>query len=146
MKIRKAKNSDLPQLIQLSQQLWPGLKKEELAESFLETFNSPKEITFISEYNNATIGFAICSLRSDYVEGADETPICYLKAIFIVPGFRQKGWARNLLAHSEKWCLEQGCRQIASDTELTNLVSQQFHQHIGFEEVNRIVCFVKNIK
>jgi len=40
---------------------------------------------------------------------------------------------------------KQGCREFASDCELTNAESQGFHQAVGFEEANRIVAYVRKI-
>ena len=44
---------------------------------------------------------------------------------------------------AKAWAKEQGCTEFASDCELTNTVSQEFHKKLGFEEANRVVCFVK---
>lgn len=36
-----------------------------------------------------------------------------------------------------------GCREFASDCELTNEESLRFHLGTGFTEANRIICFTK---
>ena len=38
---------------------------------------------------------------------------------------------------------EKGCREFASDCELTNTASLSFHLSVGFQEENRIICFKK---
>ena len=38
-----------------------------------------------------------------------------------------------------------GCREFASDCELTNKASLAFHLSLGFTEENRIICFKKNL-
>ena len=40
---------------------------------------------------------------------------------------------------------EKGCREFASDCELTNTQSLSFHLACGFEEANRIICFTKKL-
>jgi aminoglycoside 6'-N-acetyltransferase I len=40
---------------------------------------------------------------------------------------------------------DKGCTEFASDCELDNKESLEFHKAIGFEEVNRIICFRKNL-
>ena len=35
---------------------------------------------------------------------------------------------------------------LASDSEISNSKSIQFHFRAGFEEVNRIVCFIKKLE
>ena len=39
----------------------------------------------------------------------------------------------------------QGCREFASDCELENVQSLNFHLHCGFSEANRIICFQKRL-
>ncbi len=43
------------------------------------------------------------------------------------------------------WAKEQGCKEFASDVELSNIVSQEVHEKMGFKEVNRVVCYIKEI-
>ncbi len=85
------------------------------------------------------------SLRYDYVEGCKERPIAYLEGIFVNPDYRHQGIATQLLNFAESWAQNRGIGQLASDTELTNLVSQNFHTKHGFREVSRIVHYVRDL-
>jgi aminoglycoside 6'-N-acetyltransferase I len=49
------------------------------------------------------------------------------------------------LKHCEQWAKEKGCSEFASDCELDNEVSRQFHINLGFNEANRIICFTKKL-
>ena len=49
----------------------------------------------------------------------------------------------SLVGAVEKWTTANNCQEIASDTEIDNLLSQQVHQQLGFEETARIVIFRK---
>ncbi len=89
--------------------------------------------------------FAQCSLRNDYVEGTDSSPVGYLEGVFVKEEYRNKGYAKELLLTCEKWAKDMGCSEFASDCELTNENSLKFHLSAGFDEVNRIICFRKNI-
>jgi aminoglycoside 6'-N-acetyltransferase I len=100
---------------------------------------------FLAFAESAAIGFAQCQLRRDYVEGTESTPVGYLEGIYVTEGYRKQGIARALLQACEGWAKEQGCREFASDCELTNLESLKFHLNVGFEEANRIICFAKKI-
>ena len=53
--------------------------------------------------NDIPIGFAQCQLRYDYVEGTRTTPVGYLEGIFIKDGYRNKGYAKELLSECEAW-------------------------------------------
>jgi aminoglycoside 6'-N-acetyltransferase I len=46
---------------------------------------------------------------------------------------------------AEDWGKQMGCTEIASDAEVGNLDSLAFHKRLGFREVNRVVCFVRDI-
>ena len=90
-------------------------------------------------------GFAQCQLRRDYVEGTESSPVGYLEGIYVKEGFRRSGLAKALLTACEDWAREQGCGEFASDCELANTQSLQFHMKVGFEEANRIICFTKKL-
>jgi len=92
------------------------------------------------------IGFAQCSLRFNYVEGTDSSPVGYVEGIFVREEYRNKGVGKLLLSSCEEWAIEEGCTRFASDCELDNHDSLKFHLSIGFEESNRIICFVKELK
>ncbi len=95
--------------------------------------------------DNRFIGFAHCSLRHDYVEGTDSSPVGYLEGIFVLEEYRRCGIAKALLAACEAWAKNLGCLEFASDCELTNQTSLFFHEKLGFAEANRIVCFCKTL-
>lgn len=51
----------------------------------------------------------------------------------------------EMLLACENWAKTMGCKEFASDCELDNEESLQFHLKMGFEEVNRIICFTKKL-
>jgi aminoglycoside 6'-N-acetyltransferase I len=44
---------------------------------------------------------------------------------------------------AEAWARRQGLKEIASDTQIDNTASIQAHTVLGYEEVERLVCFRK---
>ena len=58
---------------------------------------------------------------------------------------RKQGIAKKLLDACEEWAKSMGCLEFASDCELDNVQSLQFHLNVGFEEANRIICFTKKL-
>ena len=140
--IRKAEFSDLPVLTDLALKLWPDHDRVEMYEELSSIMAKPDAAFFLAE--NAS-GFAQCQLRYDYVEGAESSPVGYLEGIYVEESCRRQGLARELLAACENWARERGCREFASDCELTNTQSLRFHLSLGFEEANRIICFAKKL-
>ena len=90
-------------------------------------------------------GFVEIGSRN-YAEGCDTTPVAYLEGWYVDTDLRRSGLGTRLLGEAEAWALERGYRELASDAELHNAVSQQAHIASGFEEVERQVCFRKTLR
>lgn len=143
--IRQAFPSDCAAVAALACQLWPGHTIAELGDEFLPLLSDPEAALFLAFSGGTPIGFAQCQLRHDYVEGTSGSPVGYLEGIFVTEAHRRHGYARLLLSACEVWAREQGCREFASDCELTNTASLQMHLSLGFTEANRIICFTKKL-
>jgi aminoglycoside 6'-N-acetyltransferase I len=90
-------------------------------------------------------GFAEIGSRA-YAEGCETTPVAYLEGWYVDPDVRRTGLGANLIRAVEAWAREQGFSEIASDTELDNVASLQAHTALGFEEVERQICFKKCLR
>ena len=143
--MKKATLQNLNEVVPLALELWPHHTAEELAGEFAAIISRGDAAVFLAEEDGAAVGFAQCQLRYDYVEGTSASPVGYLEGIFVSEPYRKKGIARRLLTACEGWAKEKGCTEFASDCELTNTQSLRFHQSIGFEEANRIICFTKKL-
>lgn len=143
--IQQATTKDAPLAAALACRLWPGHRAEELQDEMTELINSPEVACFLAYADGIAVGFAQCQLRHDYVEGTDSSPVGYLEGIYVAEGFRKRGLAKALLTACEGWAREKGCREFASDCELDNTESLQFHLRAGFAEANRIICFTKKL-
>ena len=143
--IMKATEKDSYVLAELARQMWNNHTIEELEVDFKGIVNENDAACFIKYTDERPVGFAQCQLRYDYVEGTQSSPVGYLEGIFITPEYQKKGYARELLTHCEQWAKEKGCTEFASDCELINTDSLNFHIAMGFEEMNRIICFRKNL-
>ena len=141
MYIRKAAKKDIPVLAGLMGLLWPQHTAAEMEMELEETMAQEETAFFLAEES----GFAQCSLRHDYVEGTESSPVGYLEGIYVAETARNRGVARQLVAACENWAKEKGCREFASDCELTNTQSLRFHLSVGFAEANRIICFTKKL-
>ncbi len=144
--IRKAEEKDLKAAAALAALLWPEHTPEELLQEFRALPESGEGALFLASEDGKDLGFAQVQLRHDYVEGTETGPVGYLEGIFVREEARGRGVARALLGACESWASEQGCREFASDCELDNAASLEFHLHSGFTEINRIICFVKPLK
>ena len=81
-----------------------------------------------------------------YAEGCETSPVAYLEGWYVDPLDRRGGLGARLLEAAESWALSHGYREIASDTELDNNISLAAHLALGYEEVERQICFKKRLR
>ena len=143
--IRKATKNDIEMIASLAVLMWDDSSVDELADEFSEILLKDDAQIFLKCEDDIPVGFAQCQLRYDYVEGTETTPVGYLEGIFIMENYRNRGYAKELLNECEMWANDKGCKEFASDCEIDNDISLEFHLSMGFEEVNRIICFRKDI-
>ena len=91
------------------------------------------------------IGFAEAKLRRDYVNGAATSPAGFLEGLYVVPARRRAGIGRALVCAVEGWVRESGCRELASDADLSNVAGHAAHRACGFAETGRVVYFLKRV-
>ena len=128
---------------ELCAEFWPDLTADSaLKMSYEGLFKNE----FLFFENEVAVAFLSLSMRSDYVEGTDSSPVGYIEGLYVKPEFRRKGIAEKLVEHAKEWSEKYGCTELASDCALDNLGSQSFHKDIGFTEVNRIVCYTMQLR
>lgn len=142
--IRKARNQDLSLLAGFAVKLFGDTL--EVQRNEIENFLRCDDVQFfICFEDEIPVGFAQVQLRYDYVEGTSSSPVGYLEGIFIEKEYRIKGYAEELLSECELWAKEKGCTEFAGDCEIGNETGILFHKAMNFSEVNRIVCFKKEL-
>lgn len=143
--IKKAGTENLEEIANLAVLMWTDTTVHNLIDDFKDLISKGGIQFFLKYDQDKPVGFAQCQLRYDYVEGTETSPVGYLEGIFILEEYRHKGYAKELLHECEKWAKEKGCKEFASDCEIDNDSSFNFHMALGFEEANRIICFTKKL-
>ncbi|KYG26063.1 aminoglycoside 6'-N-acetyltransferase [Alkalihalobacillus trypoxylicola] len=143
--IKEATMSEAKEAARLAQSLWPGQSLGDFIKEMEELISQSDAIILLAYQGVEVIGFAQCQLRFDYVEGTDTTPVGYLEGLFVKEAFRKQKVAKNLVHACEEWAKQKGCVEFASDCELHNKQSLAMHLKLGFEEVNRVICFKKRL-
>jgi len=90
-------------------------------------------------------GFAEASLRRDYVNGCETSPVAFLEGIYVAPQARCQGVGRALDRAVQDWAIQRGCQEYASDALIDNRDSHAFHAALGFEETERVVYFRRRL-
>lgn len=79
------------------------------------------------------------------MDGCLGGPVGYLEGIYVIPEQRKQGYGRALVEFPAQWFRSKGCRDIAADAELHNVVAQDFLARAGFAETYRIVEYKKSL-
>lgn len=128
--------------------LWPDEDAAELAHATVKHFAGVKaaEEVWVAEdvVLGRLLGFLELSLRP-YAEGCASSPVPFIEGWYVAGEARHTGVGRALVEAAESWAQMRGYTEMASDALLDNHVSHAAHTSLGFEEVERIVCFRKTL-
>lgn len=145
--IRPVDIDSVAALAELRAALWPDDDvPAHLREALDALEQSGRAVAYLAfDADGAAIGFAEATLRQDYVNGTDSSPVGFLEGLYVVPAARRGGVGRALVAAVERWTRECGCVELASDALLDNTTSHAAHVAYGFEEAERVVYFRKSL-
>ena len=149
--IRRAEPRDGTELALMCQELWPETSAEEHALELAPLLaGHPKgtlpAVVFLAETAGAQVaGYIEVGSRS-HADGCDPSrPVGFVEGWYVKPEYRRRRIGTRLLAAAEQWARDLGYREMASDTWITNLESQQVHAALGFEVVDRCVHYRKRL-
>ncbi|WP_246318819.1 aminoglycoside 6'-N-acetyltransferase [Peteryoungia desertarenae] len=143
----RASAADLDICAELRHQLWPHLAVDSHRAEIVDALSEPgRLVAFLCvDLNGEAIGFAEASVRSDYVNGCETSPVAFLEGIFVRSPVRRQGVATALVNAVAAWARSKGLTELASDAELSNTISHAMHEALGFEETQRVVCFRRRL-
>ena len=148
MEIELLNDSTYPVWVVMRGDFWEDdeAKVREAYERYKEQNRVGTAITFFAvEKNERHVGFLDAEFRTDYVDGAQKSPVWYVEGVYVEPNRRGSGVGAFLMDHLETHVRDQGHTEIASACELGNDPSEAFHKAIGFREAIRSIHFVKRL-
>ena len=136
-----------PGWLELRQALWPHCAVEEHLSEMASFLAAPQRYAqfMANAAGGQPIGFAEASVRADYVNGTNSSPVAFLEGIYVVAELRRKGTGSALVAAVSAWARSAGCSELASDALLENVSSHAVHRALGFQETERVVFFRKEL-
>jgi len=145
--IREPRAGDASAWAAMRAVLWPEGSVAEHARDVRNHFDFPRRaVAFLAfDADGKAIGFAEATVRTDYVNGTDTSPVGFLEGWYVDPSRRSHGVGRALVEAVERWTRQQGCTELASDAWLADVPSQHAHVACGFDETERVVCFRKRL-
>ena len=145
VQIRPARRSDMANWLRLRRALWPGHDEDDWTREMLSMLaRRHRRAVFVAVAQHSVVGFLEASLR-DYADGCATSPVGYIEGWYVEPQYRRTGVGRALVAAAERWAMQKGCTEMASDALLENSLSHQAHRALGYEEVERAVRFRKSL-
>jgi aminoglycoside 6'-N-acetyltransferase I len=150
MEIRLVQRSDRDEWNRMRTRLYSNLDPEEIDDWFDAaerggTLRVGVAVIVADRGSGSLAGFVEIGSR-EYAEGCDSNPVAYLEGWYVDPDVRRTGLGASLLKAAETWAIEHGFSEIASDTELGNEIGLHAHLALGFEEVERQICFKKRLR
>jgi aminoglycoside 6'-N-acetyltransferase I len=147
MTVREADPSDINDWVRMRAELWPGSIRVHEAD-VIRYFHEPDERmrTFVAEDEaGRLVGFLELDQRK-YAAGCDSSPVPFIEGWYVDPPFRLQGVGRALFRAAEDWAIAHGFGEIASDADITNAVGIAAHEALGYQEVERVVCFRRSLR
>lgn len=147
MEIRPVTRADRDEWLRMRRILYPDAAPQEIDE-WLDSEEGTLLVgvaVFVADRGDGRLaGFIEIGLRN-YAEGCVTTPVAFLEGWYVDPDVRRNGVGARLVRTAEDWARARGLHEIASDTTLDNAVSLRAHLSLGFEEVERQICFRKTL-
>ena len=148
MNIRPVTRDDRDEWLRMRLTLYPDSAPEEVDEwldnADVGTLLVGVSVLVADRGDGKLAGFVEISLRN-YAEGCVTTPVAFLEGWYVDPDVRRQGLGAELVRAAENWARARGITELASDTQLWNDASVRAHLALGFEEVERQVCFRKTL-
>jgi aminoglycoside 6'-N-acetyltransferase I len=143
--VRRARPSDVPEWARMRRLLWPEETEPGEHEREVRAFFAlpGQRVTFVAvRPSGGLLGFIEIDVRS-VAEGCWSGPVPYIEGWYVDEDARRQGVGKSLVRAAEAWARDAGFTEMASDALLDNSVSHAAHAALGYEEVERIVCFRK---
>ncbi|QUH28537.1 GNAT family N-acetyltransferase [Vallitalea guaymasensis] len=143
LKYRKIEESEIEnkEYHRMRYSLWPHHTEKELLDE-MELILKGKNFyrnelswtVFVVVRENGMLGGFIEITIYPELDFCDSKPVGYIEGLYIDEDLRMQGIGRNLVKVAEKWIKSKNCKEIASDVELENIISQKVHIALRFNK------------
>jgi aminoglycoside 6'-N-acetyltransferase I len=143
--IRRASVEDKPDWLRMRLLLWIYSPAQEMEAELESILSDPGMAVFLAVTSDGRrVGFLEAGTR-DHAEGCATSPVGYIEGWYLDEDSRGQGIGTLLVQAAEEWARSKGYREMASDTWLDNEASIYRHLKMGYQEVERLVHFVKRL-
>jgi aminoglycoside 6'-N-acetyltransferase I len=144
--IREIAESDREDWVRLREALWPGSLSDHDAETRTHFENHAElPVVLVAEADERIVGFLELDYRK-YAPGCTSSPVPFIEGWYVEPLLQRHGIGRALVEAAEGWARAAGHHEIASDVEAQNSDGIAAHRAVGYQEVERVVCFRRSLR
>jgi len=147
MHLRKAAPGDAHEWARLRNALWPGSLNDHLVEIGAYLVSKATDIVdaYVLDRGNGVLGgFIEINIRYR-AENGQARAIAGIEGWHLDPDVMGAEAMETLICAAEQWALDHGFDRLASDVHIANASSIATHTALGFEEVDRMVHFMKKL-
>ena len=144
--VRQIAPDDRADWLRMRRALWPGSPSDHDAET-LAYFEqgSDKLLVLVAEVDGRTVGFLELDERK-YAPGCAGSPVAYIEGWYVDSDLRGAGVGRALVDAAARVAVDAAFVEIASDSDVDNTGAIAAHLALGFDEIERVVCFRKSLR
>jgi len=144
--VRAITAQDREEWLRMRDALWPGSVQSHAAET-ARYFEQGGDglVVLVAEVEGRLVGFLELDQRK-YAPGCESSPVAFIEGWYVDQALRGQGVGRELVEAAENTARAAGHVEIASDSELGNNDGIAAHRALGFEEIERVVCFRKSLR
>ena len=143
--VREIAGRDRAEWVRLRDALWPGSLWDHDVETrkYFDQRGSAL-IVLVAEVEERIVGFLEMDFRP-YAPGCTSSPVPFIEGWYVEPAWQRRGIGRALVNAAEARARTMGYIEMGSDAELGNEDGLAAHRAVGYEEVERIVCFRRSL-
>jgi len=121
--------------------LWPGQTEDDMAAWLAR---SDTAVIVAVRATGSLCGFVEVGERTN-ADGCESGPVPYVEGWWVDADVRRQRIGARLIEAVESFARSRGYRELASDTETHNVISQRAHERLGFVELDRVVLYRKDL-
>jgi aminoglycoside 6'-N-acetyltransferase I len=119
--------------------LWPSQTEADMA---VWLARSDTAVIVAVRAPGSLCGFVEVGERTN-ADGCESSPVAYVEGWWVDADVRRQRIGARLIEAAESFARSRGYRELASDAELDNTISQRAHERLGFEQLDRVVLYRK---
>jgi aminoglycoside 6'-N-acetyltransferase I len=139
--IRPYESQDYAEWRRMRTALWPGQTQDDMAAWLAR---SDTAVIVAVRATGSLCGFVEVGERTN-ADGCESGPVPYVEGWWVDADVRRQRIGARLIEAVESFARSRGYRELASDTELHNVISQRAHERLGFAELDRLVLYRKDL-